>query len=111
MRRLLLLALVGCGTDGSVGGGAQLVLDIPNGVLDPKGYTSVEITMHDAGGDTVRSAAVSDGAFDLGDLDPRTGVSIEAVLRNDSGAAVGYGRTASALALAPGATITVQVRR
>jgi len=111
MRRLLLLALVGCGTDGPAGGGAQLILDIPNGVLDPKGYTTVEVTMHDAGGDTVRSAAVSNGGFDLGDLDPRPAVSIEAVLRDDSGAAVGYGRTAAALDLVAGASVTVPVRR
>ncbi len=112
MRRLLLLALVGCGTDGPAGSSAQLVLDIPNGVLDPAGYTSVEVTLHDPTGDIVRSAAIgADGAFDLGDLDPRTAVSIEAVLRNDSGAAVGYGRTAAAADLAAGQAITVQVRR
>jgi hypothetical protein len=111
MRRLLLLALVGCGTDGPAPG-ATLVLDIPNGILDPKGYTAVEVRLHDGTGDTVRSAAIGpDGSFDLGDLDPRSGVSIEAVLRNESGTAVGYGRTASALDLAGGQTITVQVRR
>jgi hypothetical protein len=112
MRRLLVLALVGCGTDAPAEPSAQLVLDIPNGMLDPMGYTTVEITMHDAGGDTVRSAAIgADGGFDLGDLDPRTAISLEAVLRNDSGVAVGYGRTASAIDLAAGAAITVQVRR
>jgi hypothetical protein len=112
MRRLLVLALVGCGTDGPGGGSAQLVLDIPNGVLDPAGYTSVEVTLHGPAGDLVRSAAIGpDGAFDLGDLDPRKAVSIEAVLRNDSGAAVGYGRTAAAADLAAGQAITVQVRR
>ncbi|HWO19574.1 MAG TPA: hypothetical protein VNO30_12390 [Kofleriaceae bacterium] len=117
MRRLLLLALAGSGSAGCemeapAQGSASLVLDIPNGVLDPKGYTAVEITLHDPTGDTVRSAAVgADGAFDLGDLDPRSAVSVEAVLRDESGAAVGYGRTASALDLAAGATITVQVRR
>jgi hypothetical protein len=112
MRGLLVLALVGCGTDGPGGGSAQLVLDIPNGVLDPAGYTSVEVTLHEPSGDIVRSAAIGpDGAFDLGDLDPRKAVSIEAVLRNDSGAAVGYGRTAAAADLEAGQAITVQVRR
>jgi hypothetical protein len=112
MRRLLLLALVGCEMGAPAQGSASLVLDIPNGVLDPKGYTTVEVTLHDPAGDTVRSAAVgADGAFDLGDLDPRSAVSVEAVLRDDSGAAVGYGRTAAALDLAAGSAITVQIRR
>lgn len=112
MRRLLLLALLGCGTESPPSGGASLVLDIPNGLLDPKGYTTVEITLHQADGDVVRSAAIgTDGRFDLGELDPRTAVSVEAALRDDSGAVVGYGRTAAAADLAAGATITVPVRR
>jgi hypothetical protein len=112
MRRLLLLGLVGCELEAPAQGSASLVLDIPNGVLDPKGYTAVEVTLHDPAGDTVRSAAVGeDGSFDLGDLDPRRAVSVEAVLRDDSGAAVGYGRTAAALDLAAGSAITVQIRR
>ncbi len=111
MRRLLLLALVGCGT-APAGGNARLVLDIPNGVLDPQGFTAVEVTIHEAGGDTFRSAVIgADRGFDLGDLEPRSGASIEVVLRNDSGTAVGYGRTAGAIELAADATITVQVRR
>jgi len=111
MRRLLLVALVGCGADGPASTSASIMLDIPNAALDPKGYTSVEVKLRDASGETVRSAAVVSGAFDLGDFDPRSGVSIEAVLRNDSGAAVGYGRTPAALDLIAGETITVQVRR
>lgn len=112
MRCLLLLALVGCGTDEPAEGRARIVLDIPDGVLAPEGYTTVELTMHEASGDTVRSAVIGDGgSFDLGDLDPRAAISIEAVLRSDSGAAVGYGRTAAAADLAAGATITLQVRR
>ena len=114
LRRLLLLTLVaaGCGDEEpQVAGSARLVLDIPNGKLDPAGYTSVEITIHDASGDTVHSAAIVDGRFELGDFDPRSAVSIEAVLRNDSGAAVGYGRTSSVGDLAAGHAITVQIRR
>ena len=38
-------------------------------------------------------------------------MSIEAALRDDSGAVVGYGRTAAAAELAAGATITLPVRR
>jgi hypothetical protein len=111
MRYLLLLALVGCAAESSAKSGASIVLDIPNGVLDPPGYTSVEITLHDGSGDTVRSAAVVGGHFDLGDMDPRTAVSIEAVLRDENGAAVGYGRSAVPADLAAGAAVTVQVRR
>ncbi|HWU87189.1 MAG TPA: hypothetical protein VN253_07940, partial [Kofleriaceae bacterium] len=111
MRPLLLLALVGC-TAQSSPGGASLVLDIPNGMLDPKDYATVEITLHEPGGDVVRSAAVgADGRFDLGDMDPLAAVSVEAALRDASGAVVGYGRTAAAADLAAGATITVPVRR
>ena len=111
MTRLLLLALVGCAAETPGQGAASIVLDIPNGVLDPPGYTSVEVTLHDASGDTVRSATVANGRFDLGDMDPRAAVSLEAVLRNDNGAAVGYGRTAVPADLAAGAAVTVQVRR
>lgn len=116
MRRLLLLALglapAGCATDEPEQGRASIVLDIPNGALDPLGYTSVEVTLHEAGGDTVREAVVTaERGFDLGDLEPRLGASIEVVLRDDSGAAVGYGRTPDAIDLAAGSTVTVQVRR
>ncbi len=89
-----------------------LSLDIPNAALDPKGYTEVEITMHTPNGDLVRSATVgANGAFDLGDLSAMTGVWVEAALRNESGAAVGYGRTATAVDFAAGVTVTVPVRR
>lgn len=112
MRRLLLLALVGCGTEPPAAGGVELVLDIPNGMLDPVGFTTVEITLHQPGGDVVRSAAIGpDKRFDLGDMDPAAAVSIEAALRDESGVVVGYGRTAAAADLAAGATITVPVRR
>jgi hypothetical protein len=88
------------------------VLDIPNGPLDPKGFTTVEIVLHQPSGDVTRTANVgADNTFDLGTIDPTNSVSIEATLRNDSGAAVGYGRTAMAAAFAGGAKIVVPVRR
>src|SRR3569832_1294229 len=99
MRWLGALVLLGAcgGSDPSVqADNESLVLDIPNGVLDPKGFTSVEVILHAPQplGDVVRSAKVTDGTFDLGTIDPSM-VSVEATLRNDSGAAVGYGRTAA----------------
>lgn len=111
MRWTLLLALVGCAGEP---GGASVVLDVPNGVLDPTGYTSVEITLRTADvrdKGTSLTATVTDGVFDLGELAPQAGVSIEAVLRSDSGAAVGYGRTATPVDLASGETIAIPVRR
>ncbi len=90
----------------------RLVLDIPNAVLDPSGYTSVEITLHEPNGDSVRSADVdADGRFDLGPIAPRDGVWIEATLRNASGAPMGYGRTAGAADFVAGTAITVPIRR
>jgi hypothetical protein len=94
------------------GGAVSLVLDIPNGMLDPRGYTTVQLVLHEPRRDVTQTATV-DGAgnFTLDRIDPSESVSIEAWLRNDSGAAVGYGRTAVAAALAGGAQITLPVRR
>ncbi|HEX8110654.1 MAG TPA: hypothetical protein VF516_23140, partial [Kofleriaceae bacterium] len=93
-------------------GNVSLVLDIPNGALDPQGYTSAEIVLHEPTGDVTRTASVDmNGNFNLDRIDPSTSVSVEAKLRNASGAAVGSGRTAVASALAAGAQITVPVRR
>lgn len=90
----------------------SLVLDIPNGMLDPKGYTLVDLVLHQPSGDVTRTTTVdASGNFGLDRIDPSDAVSIEATLRNDSGAAMGYGRTAVAAALTRGATITVPVRR
>ncbi|HEX3762269.1 MAG TPA: hypothetical protein VHW23_26390 [Kofleriaceae bacterium] len=117
MRWLGALALLGaCGGSGHAptadAGPVSLVLDIPNGPLDPQGYTSVEIVLHEPAGDVTRTASVdSNGNFDLDRIDPSNSVSVEATLRNASGAAVGYGRTAVSSALAAGAQITVPVRR
>lgn len=102
----------GCSEEAAPAGGVALVLDIPNGMLDPTGYTTVEVTFHTATGDLVRTAAVSAGdRFDLGDFEPTAGVSIEATLRDAAGAAVGYGRTAAPTDLAADAEIIVPVRR
>ena len=116
MRWLGALALLGaCGGKQAPppdGGAVSLVLDIPNGMLDPRGYTTVQLVLHEPKRDVTQTATV-DGAgnFTLDRIDPSDSVSIEAWLRNDSGAAVGYGRTAVAAALAGGAQITVPVRR
>jgi hypothetical protein len=117
MRWLAAIALIAaCGGSKQApapdAGNASLVLDIPNGALDPQGYTSVEIVLHEPGGDITRTTSVdSNGNFDLDRIDPSNSVSVEATLRNASGAAVGYGRTAVSSALAAGAQITVPVRR
>jgi hypothetical protein len=93
-------------------GQVSLVLDVPNGMLDPKGYTLVDLVLHQPSGDVTRTTTVdASGNFGLDRIDPSDAVSIEATLRNDSGAAMGYGRTAVAAALTRGATITVPVRR
>jgi hypothetical protein len=117
MRRLAALALIAaCGGSKQApapdAGNVSLALDIPNGALDPQGYTSVEIVLHEPTGDVTRTASVDiQGNFDLDRIDPSNSVSVEATLRNASGAAVGYGRTAVSSALAAGAQITVPVRR
>jgi hypothetical protein len=95
-----------------VAGGVSLVLDIPNGPLDPRGFASVEVLLHEPTGDVARSANLRpDGTFDLGAIDPSNSVAVEATLRSESGAAVGYGRTAIAAAFAGGSEVVVPVRR
>lgn len=101
--------LLGCG--GPSGGSVSLVLDIPNAVLDPKGFSNVEVRLHEESGDTEINVAVANNAFDLGTIDVTNGVLIEAVLRTDFGAAVGYGRAAAPSDLTAGAEIVVPVRR
>jgi len=104
-----------CGGDRSlppVAGGVALVFELPQGVYDPKGFASVEVVLHEPTGDVRRSASLGkDGSFDLGAIDPSESVSVEATLRSDSGAVVGYGRTAMAAAFAGGSQIVVPVRR
>lgn len=99
---------VGCGPSA---GTVSLVLDIPNAVLDPKGYSLVEVRLHHDDGDSERRVAVQDGRFDLGEIEIQTGVMIEATLRTDSGAAVGYGRAAAPADLRDGERIVIPVRR
>lgn len=90
----------------------KVTLDIPNAALDPKGFTNVEIRFHEPTGDLVMTTAVgSDNAFDLGKLATSNDAAVEAVLRNASGGAVGYGRTASPVSVAADAEIVVPVRR
>lgn len=113
MRWLVLVLLGACGGTSAppVAGEVRLVLDIPNGTLDPLGFTSVGVIVHTPSGDLVRSASIADLTFDLGSIAPSESVTVEATLRNDSGAAVGYGRTTTAAALAEDAEIVIPVRR
>lgn len=104
------LLVAGCGSPG--GGTVSLVLDVPNGMLDPKGYTSVEVRLHKVDGSTSEiNVAVTGGAFDLGTIDPTDDVFLEAALRSEGGAAVGYGRGATAVNLRDDETVTVPIRR
>jgi hypothetical protein len=119
MRWFGMLAVVGaCGTKETppAAGEVALRLAIPHGVLDPAGFTSVDVVLHVPGqADDERTATIDKsggaGTFKLGTIEPVAGVQIEATLRNSSGAAVGYGRTAVGEMLAGGAEITVPVRR
>jgi hypothetical protein len=94
-----------------------LTLATPGGALDPKGFTSVDLVLHAPSGDVWLSSSVAKTEMSTGaafsgiDLAPGTKVSIEATLRNDTGVAVGYGRTAVDAALLDEATIEVPVRR
>src|SRR5882762_6013915 len=110
---LVLVLLVACGTNTSHGGGnVSIVIDIPNGPLDPKGFTDLDVILHESGGDVERSAKLGPNmTFDLGDIQPTDKLTVEATLRNDSGAAVGYGRTAVSSTLMDGGEIDVPVRR
>ncbi|MBV8762783.1 MAG: hypothetical protein JO257_36195 [Deltaproteobacteria bacterium] len=102
----------GCGTNSTTGGGTvQVVLDIPNATLDPKGYSSVELRLHGADGDLERNVPVFNGMFDLGDLQTMHQVTVDAVLRTDTGEAVGYGRSSTPMDVVAGAMLTVPVRR
>src|SRR5882672_4316568 len=98
MKWLGLLAVLGACTSkhaASHDGEVSLQLELPHGVLDPSGFTSVDVVLHTLDKSEERTAAIeSDGTFKLGALDPMTSVAVEATLRNNSGAAVGYGRTA-----------------
>jgi hypothetical protein len=112
VRRLVgLAALAACGTSSGGGGTVSVVLDIPNAALDPMGFSQVELRIHSPTGDLERNVPVFNGAFDLGDLTPMKGATLDAVLRNDTGEAVGYGRSSEPMDVEAGATLTVPVRR
>ena len=112
----LALCAIGAAVSAACGGSdppaqLSLVLDIPNGPLDPQGFTSVDVVLHEASGhDVALSADLADMKFALGKIAPATGVAIEATLRSDSGAAVGYGR-ATVPALEDGGEVSVAIRR
>lgn len=104
--------------------GAAIELDIEEGTpLAPSGATSVELVLHERSRDgqlhdvVLSTDLVPDPAnparasFDFSGIDPSDSVAIEATLRNDSGAAVGYGRSDTAAALASGADLVIKVRR
>lgn len=117
------LAIGACGGTASPTGptgsrDVTLTLTTPGGALDPKGYTSLDLVLHAPTGDVWLSSSLSKdatmkagAAFSGIDLAPGTQVSIEATLRNDTGVAVGYGRTAVDAALIDQAEIKVPVRR
>ncbi|HEX4418614.1 MAG TPA: hypothetical protein VH165_11975 [Kofleriaceae bacterium] len=77
---------------------ATVALALPQGALNPVGYTSVDIVLHEPGGDVALTAQIDidNGTFDLGTLTPVDGTAIEATLRSDTGAVVGYGRVSGA---------------
>jgi hypothetical protein len=115
------LAIGACGGNSSPTGSRDvtLTLAIPGGTLDPKGYTSLDLVLHGPAGDVWLSSSLgkdpvtmaTGAAFSGIDLAPGTRVSIEATLRNDTGVAVGYGRTAVDAALIDESAIEVPVRR
>jgi hypothetical protein len=80
-------------------------------MLDPKGFSNVEVRLHHADGDTEINVAVDNGQFDLGAIEVTPDVMIEASLRTDSGAAVGYGRAAALVDLRDKERIVIPVRR
>jgi hypothetical protein len=95
-----------------------LKLAIAKGALEPKGYTTLDLVLHGPSNDVWLSTSLSrDPMMNLGaafagiDFASGTRVSIEATLRNDSGAAVAYGRTAIDAELLANAMIEVPVRR
>jgi hypothetical protein len=109
----LACAAVGCDSSSPTtpSGTVSLVLDIPNGALDPPDYSTVELVLHEPTRDVVRTASVSDGSFDLDSIDPSVSTRIEVTLRNDTGAAVGYGRTDRPVTIADTETVVIPVRR
>lgn len=107
---LVALAL-GCASEPPAAGQVSLVLDVAEGMFEPRGFSALDVIVHEADGDVVRSTTLRDGAFDLGTIEPSQGAWIEVTLRNTSGAVVGYGRTSASLEFGKGSEIVVPVRR
>src|ERR1043165_3781268 len=95
------LAFGACGGSNSPTGPREVTLTLatPGGALDPKGFTTLDLVLHAPTGDVWLSSSLARMEMSTGtafsgiDLPPGTKVSIEATLRNDTGVAVGYGRT------------------
>ncbi len=93
------------------------MLDLPDGALRPKGFSTVDLVLHYPTRDVTRSANVSDlgelvaEPVSLDTVDPDTSVWVEATLRNASRAVVGYGRSSASSEFGSGAEIVVPVLR
>ena len=108
----MLAGLAGCSA--AANQPVAIVLDIPNGPLEPKGAATVEITLNSITSNdaVIRTANVSaSGAFDIGEMPKNQAGRIEAALRSESGALIGYGRSVEVVRFDQGGTATVPVRR
>jgi hypothetical protein len=105
----LMLVIASCSSPSAVAP-IELDLTFPGDRLDPHEYTSVEVRVHGEQ-ELDRVAAIVDGRFDLGGIEAMTATSVEAVLRDDSGAMKGYGRVSTSVELGPGTRISMPVRR
>ena len=104
--------LAGCGT--AANEPVAIVLDVPNGPLEPKGAATVAVTLHSITNNNkeFRTANVSaSGAFDIGEMPKNQTGRLEAALRGESGALIGYGRSVEGVRFDQGGTAIVPVRR
>ena len=91
-----------------------IVLDVPNGPLEPTGAATVALTLHSlTNNDSIfRTANISaSGAFDVGDIPKTETGRLEAAMRSESGALVGYGRSVEVVKFDNGGEAVVPVRR
>ena len=89
-------------------------LDVPNGPLEPRGAATVAITLHSitSNDEVFRTANVrASGGFDIGEMPKNQAGRLEAELRSESGALIGYGRSVELVRFDQGGTATVPVRR